>query len=80
MTTKKMEAVIQHLHLRNRCQEWVVEIVEAVEAEEATVVAADLVVQDNFDCKNIRVLDCLKEGDLMSSFFLSKIYLLRSMV
>jgi hypothetical protein len=54
--------------------------VEAVEAEEATVVAADLVVQDNFDCKNIRVLDCLKEGDLMSSFFLSKIYLLRSMV
>jgi hypothetical protein len=79
MTTKKMEAVIQHLHLRNRCQEWVVEIVEA-EVAEATVVAADLVVQDNFDCKNIRVLDCLKEGDLMSSFFLSKIYLLRSMV
>jgi Icc-related predicted phosphoesterase len=41
-----MVAVIQHLHLRNRCLEWVVEIVEE-EVVEATVVAVDLVVQDN---------------------------------
>jgi hypothetical protein len=41
-----MVAVIQHLYLRNRCLEWVVEIVEE-EVVEATVVAVDLVVQDN---------------------------------
>ena len=49
MMTKKMVVVMQHLHLRNRCLEWVVVIVEAVEAEEATVVPVDLeaVAQDN---------------------------------
>jgi hypothetical protein len=44
-----MVVVMQHLHLRNRCLEWVVVIEEAVEAAEATVVAVDLaaVVRDN---------------------------------
>ena len=49
MMTKKTVVAMLLLRLRKRCLEWVVVIVEAVEAEEATVVAVDLeaVAQDN---------------------------------